>query len=82
MDLSQLYDKVTLTKVSDDVFDGKHPNNIQEGYEVTGYLWGKLQEGASCIVSGFITSPVTEIVSEENGVIVFKTKNSTYKLKK
>lgn len=74
--------RVRITKISDNAFEGNHPNGINEGYELTipsinvGY----------CIIdslkmdhfgSGFTTSPIT-CLPDENGI--FKTLYSTYKL--
>lgn len=70
----------TLTKMSDDKFNGKHPNNIDEGYVSSGIITAKPIVGYSCVVGHLVTSIVTEIISENKKKIVFKTLNSTYKL--
>lgn len=75
-------DKVIITKLSDDVFNGFHPNGIDKGYQKVGTIenlpiigerFKIIGEG---IGSGLLTSCVTEIISEN----IFKTENSTYKL--
>jgi hypothetical protein len=68
--------KVRITKVSDDVFGGAHPNGITEGYVREGILWQAPEIGVSCMVGDFYTSVITEIVDETT----FKTRNSTYKI--
>lgn len=70
----------TITKLSDDKFNGRHPNLIDKGYTSSGVVLMKPIVGYSCIVGGLRTSMVTEIVSETKKKIVFKTLNSTYKL--
>lgn len=75
--------RIIITKVSDDVFDGNHPNGINEGYEKNGIM-GELKVGMPFTVSPiklsdythFYTSIVTEIIDENT----FKTMNSTYKI--
>lgn len=70
----------TITKISDDKFNGRHPNLIDKGYTSSGVVVMKPTVGYPCIVGGLRTSTVTEIVSETKKKIVFKTLNSTYKL--
>jgi hypothetical protein len=70
----------TLRKLSDDKFEGKHPNGIYEGYAKQGLVLNPPIVGESCIIAGLYTSNVTEIVKEEGNKIVFKTLNSTYEL--
>ena len=69
-----------LTKLSDDKFNGNHPNLIDEGYVSSGVVTMKPVIGHPCIVGHLRTSTVTEIISETKKKIVFKTLNSTYKL--
>jgi len=75
-------DKVIITKISDDVFNGFHPNYIDEGFQTIGIIDEALKVGERfrvlgiCRDSGLLTSKVTEIISEN----IFKTENSTYKL--
>lgn len=69
---------VTISKVSDDVFDGKHPNGINVGYEFTGKL---IALTPRLIVEdkgrGLRTSGVKMI--EVNGdALAVKTVNSVY----
>lgn len=68
---------MTVEKLSDDKFDGKHPNGIVEGYAKTGQVV-VFEVGKSLIMPTFVTSTITEI-DEEKGI--FKTKNSTYRFK-
>lgn len=89
-----------LTKLSDDVFNGEHPNGIDEGYETYGSitddgiktlndfhllvgnaLW--LRTGIHKLTTRFFhTSTIKSIenIDNENNVVIFKTKNSAYKL--
>lgn len=73
---------VKLYKLSDDVFEGFHPNLIDEGYTQVGILTEDVEIGKRCNVQGrtfhdwLTTSTVTNIIDEET----FKTKNSTYKI--
>jgi hypothetical protein len=75
--------KYKLTKLSDNVFNGVHPNNINEGYTKIGYYENPPKVGERFMLGYknslgiFMTSTVTEIVDEE----IFKTLNSTYKMK-
>lgn len=71
-----------ITKLKDDKFFGEHPNGIDEGFTIEadvpvvepivgmGYHFGRLT-----------TSIVTEIIEFNETKCVFKTKNSTYKIK-
>ena len=71
-------DKVKLEKISDDKFDGYHPNGIGAGYYEFGELINDLALEERCIIVDrfrrVFTSVVTQIVDETT----FKTKNSTY----
>lgn len=75
-------DIVVIIKLSDDVFNGFHPNGIDKGYTKVGKLYEDLQVGKRCIVindkfgSYLSTSTVVEIVDEHT----FKTENSTYSI--
>jgi hypothetical protein len=31
----------TIIKISDDVFEGRHPNGINEGFKIGGYITGQ-----------------------------------------
>lgn len=63
-----------LTKLSDDKFEGKHPNGIDKGYLKQGMVWQEPIVGQSCYVGSLCTSVVTEVIDENH----FKTQNSTY----
>jgi len=65
-----------ITKVSDDVFGGYHPNRINEGFVTEGYFNRKPKVGENFFVGSFYTSVVTEIIDDNT----FKTRNSTYKI--
>lgn len=69
--------KVKLTKISDDYFNGKHPNNINAGYIKEGYTPKLPTKGEHFSVGILSTSTVTE---ELNDDMIFKTSYSTYKL--
>lgn len=72
--------KVTLTKLSDDAFNGNHPNGVYAGRVIKGLELNPPTIGERYVVycpDGFSTSPVTELPNE-NGI--FKTMYSTYKL--
>ena len=76
--------KIRITKITDDAFEGEHPNGINVGYVRVGYeinpptLNERYAVGAEKIDRfAFSTSPITQL-PDENGV--FKTLNSTYKL--
>lgn len=75
-----------LTKLSDNVFNGKHPNGIFQGYQVIGEV-SDLKIGQSFNMlkynGGFFqTSTITEIIKNEDDHKIFKTLNSTYILMK
>ena len=70
-----------ITKLSDDVFEGKHPNNIHKGFTKQGHIHSPLKVGSSFIIGSFITSRVTKIIEETLTSAKFKTKNSTYLVK-
>lgn len=67
---------VRITKLTDDVFNGKHPNKINVGYVKEGILWQAPIVGQSCCVGSLATSVVTEVIDENT----FRTMNSTYKI--
>lgn len=68
--------KFRLTKVSDDKFNGFHPNGIDEGYTKEGYMPLKPTVGERFYLGALRTSTVTEVID----ATTFKTLNSTYKL--
>lgn len=80
--------RIVLTKLSDDVFEGKHPNGYYAGFTMLGAVLGPPVVGAQYYIMGrhlgdsFHTSTVTEIISITDDEIIFKTKNSTYKMVK
>ncbi len=72
-----------IIKLSDDVFDGDHPNGVYAGFTVTGVFEQKPTVGESFRIcstkyynESLTTSEVIEIIDE----FTFKTMNSTYKL--
>lgn len=68
---------VTIVKLSDDKFDGMHPNGIDEGYVKSGKAFKMPTVGERFFIGyNWATSEVTEIVDE----VTFKTLNSTYKI--
>ena len=77
-------DLVKLQKISDDEFEGKHPNQIYRNHTVYGEIYKDLEVGAPLYLNGvtgdshgfFYTSTVKEIIDENT----FKTKNSTYRI--
>lgn len=69
--------KVKLTKISDDRFEGNHPNGIYAGHIEKGFMIKEPEIGERFYVGFFSTSPVTELPNEEG---IFKTTYSTYKL--
>lgn len=74
--------KIRLTKVSDDHFEGNHPNGIYTGYVKEGMskLPPVVGERFYCnsghIRDGFSTSTVMEIIDDNT----FKSRYSTYKI--
>lgn len=80
-------DQISLVKISDDKFDGKHPNSINEGFVITGELIRSLKVGEGLQMycdpnkddyDWFGTSVVMEIINENT----FRTLNSTYHIEK
>lgn len=69
-----------LTKVSDDKFNGKHPNKIYKGYVKEGHVHSEVKVGVCFAIGTLITSRVTEVIESAPGSIKFKTRNSTYLL--
>lgn len=80
--------RIILTKLSDDVFEGKHPNGYYAGFTMLGAVLELPVIGQRYGIMGrhlgesFITSTVTDIVSMTDDEIIFKTNNSTYKMVK
>ena len=77
-------DKVKLTKLSDDKFEGKHPNDINQGFSIEGTLRYDIDVGLPIMLDKvkhdywewFHTSTITDIIDEHT----FKTLNSTYRV--
>jgi hypothetical protein len=69
-----------LIKLSDDVFNGFHPNGIDTGYIKEGNRIGSLELGQQFTLDFFHTSRITEILEDTGRTVKFKTKNSTYEL--
>lgn len=74
---------VKLQKVSDEVFNGRHPHYIYEGYTQYGTLENEVTVGERCYVVNpcryndyLSTSKVTEIIDDNT----FRTENSIYKI--
>lgn len=75
-------DIVKVVKLTDDRFDGKHPNGIGVGFEIKGQLVTNIEVGSPLFINHcthsqyewFHTSVITEIIDENT----FKTLNSTY----
>jgi len=69
--------KVKLTKVDDHAFNGKHPNNVNVGFQITGEELSPVAIGERYYVGySFSTSAVKEIINETT----FKSTYSTYKI--
>jgi hypothetical protein len=71
--------KIRLTKISDDYFNGNHPNNIQEGFAKEGSISELPIIGERFYIGTFSTSLVKEVLDKEHSII-FKTLYSTYNL--
>ncbi len=65
-------------KLTDDKFDGKHPNGINAGFTITTDSYPPIITGESCLFGKLRTTPVTNIVHDTNESCLFKTENSTY----
>jgi len=76
--------RVKVTKLKDDVFDGTHPNGIDEGFSIIGeydipptvgerFLVTSRKMYGDYLNTSIVTSPL-----DENGI--FKTTYSTYKI--
>jgi hypothetical protein len=66
----------TLEKITDDKFNGAHPNGVNVGRKSYGIVVQEPIVGQSCVVGDLITSIVIEVVDKNS----FKTLNSTYKI--
>ena len=75
-------DYVKVVKLSDEVFEGRHPNFVNKGYTVYGEMaeslevgkWLWLNKARGDAYGWFHTSVVTEIIDENT----FRTRNSIY----
>lgn len=78
--------KVIIEKLSDDNFNGYHPNGIFQGYQKIGNLSKQPEIGERVRVinnfSWFTTLNVTKILTKDfkDRVLTFKTINSTYQI--
>lgn len=73
----------TIEKLSDDMFNGQHPNEIYEGYTKTlrHATEIKVPVVGECYLFGSLrTSEVISIESVDDTTCIFKTENSTYKI--
>lgn len=79
--LAKLKHAWEVVKLSDDMYEGFHPNGIREGYSSRGFV-SDLEVGKYFYCDSLRTSPVTVIISvdDANREIIFKTINSTYRL--
>ena len=69
--------RVKIVKLSDDAFNGEHPNGINKGFEQVGQTNNKPTIGERFQVGwSFSTSPVIEIINDKT----FKTTYSTYSI--
>jgi len=77
-------DQYKLTKISDDKFDGKHPNGIYEGDARTGFKGKGPVVGDRYEFRGIVpqSSLLTSVVVSVEADGIFKTMYSTYKLEK
>ena len=72
-------DLVQITKISDDKFNGIHPNGIDKGYVTSGKLLESITVGLGTFIGRYFhTSSVVKIIDKNH----FKTLNSTYKIEK
>ena len=72
-----------LTKESDDVFEGNHPNGINVGRKLGGYLLNDIQIGEPVFLSnlkpgGPMTSHTSSVIEFDQDKMIIKTENSTY----
>jgi hypothetical protein len=73
---------VYVIKIKDNKFDGKHPNHINEGYEVSGYIG--LGEVGNCLyvsnMRKYLRTSIIKSIEECDGYDLVHTENSTYKI--
>ena len=70
--------KVRITKITDDVFNGNHPNGINEGFVKEGIELKPIKIGERYYVGLNFSTSIVKKLPDENGI--FKTNYSTYKL--
>lgn len=81
-------DAILLTKLTDDEFNGLHPNGIYAGYSMLGVFPGNPVLMERYTIPGkhmhdwLKTSIVTSILEDTEDFLIFKTRNSTYKIEK
>lgn len=76
--------RVRVTKISDDKFNGEHPNGIYEGFSIEGTLVFDVDVGKPIVLDKvdhdewewFHTSTLTDIIDEHT----VKTLNSIYRV--
>lgn len=74
--------KIRLTKITDDFFEGNHPNGINEGFTIEGYEVAKPQIGERYVISRSKMHPIfgtSAIIALPNEDGMLKTTYSTYK---
>lgn len=72
-----------IIKLSDDYFEGAHPNGINEGFETNSFPGETAQipiVGQRYNFGELKTSIVKEVISKTDEEFVFKTLYSTYKV--
>ena len=75
--------KVKLTKLSDDAFNGNHPNGIYEGYVAQGFETNPPTIGERYEIhteNGTLVLSTSIVQSGSNKDGIFKTTYSTYKV--
>ncbi len=80
----KINERVKLQKISDDVYNGNHPNGVYEGDILSGYVKTLPVIGEQFYMyDKLINKPVawtSKVVALNEDVGVIKTKNSTYKI--
>lgn len=73
-----------ITKTSDNMFNGRHPNDVNVGYSTI--LNHKELEspvvGERYHFGNLLTSTVKEVIHDNEEELLFKTRNSTYLITK
>ena len=75
---------VRVTKLKDNKFDGNHPNFINEGYKVEGYIQiGEINDVLYIDGLGkWLRTSRIKSIEENEGYDLVHTENSTYKIEK